>query len=157
MVAILGSGIQGCSQGGSVTVAEKAVSTRQVLALRNGDSLGEVLEALGSPESKAVDGAGDGALHYGRWQLMFEDGKLKERIEELRRVEQWDSPRGRDPVQKVLSLRSGMTISAVRALLGKPEVIELVYREGPEPVRVLRYGPWELQFRKGALQARTHW
>jgi hypothetical protein len=155
---ILISSVQGCSQDGGATAVHGQALTRQVLSLRNGESLDEVTQTLGEPDSKTIDGSGDGAFHYGRWQLTFQEGALKERTEELRRGQGGDNRiESGLSTREVLSLRRGMPLGAVRAMLGKPDVVELVYREGSKPEKVLRYGPWELQFSGGVLRARTHW
>jgi hypothetical protein len=54
--------------------------------------------------------------------------------------------------REILGLSLGISIDQAEAVLGVPEVI---YEDSPEPIKVLRYGSWELTFSGGKLSQRS--
>jgi outer membrane protein assembly factor BamE (lipoprotein component of BamABCDE complex) len=124
-----------------------------VLSLSQGASQGDVKASLGEPVFEHTDGR-EAIVGYPPWQLRFQDDKLRQRVREVRSAR--TSLSGRILDRKVLlRLVPGMTVGAVRKILGAPEVYEQIYESGPKPAVVLRYAYWELYFRNGRLVRRT--
>lgn len=147
---------QGCSEEERDAVSQERLA-QAALDLTNGESVAQVKDELGQPVTEFIDEDGNGVLNYPRWQIGFENWRSTHRIHELerRQVQRGD---GQQLRRRVIALRRGVSIARVEALLGDPDVRELYYeRSASSPEEVLRYGPWELRFRAGRLQMRTHW
>jgi hypothetical protein len=148
---------QGCSEEERDAASQEPLG-QAALELTNGESIAQVKDELGQPVTEFIDEDGNGALNYPRWQIGFENGRLTHRIHELerRQVQRGDGDQLR---RRVIALQRGVsTIARVEALLGDPDVRELYYEgSSSSPEEVLRYGFWELRFRAGRLQMRTHW
>lgn len=153
-IAIAACSLVGCSGHDAElpTNGRKSVD-KIVLGLTQGASLGYVKASLGEPAFESTDGK-ETVLGYPPWQLHLQDGKLRQRVREVRSAR--TSLSGRILDRKVLlRLMAGMTVGVVRGILGAPEVYEQIYESGRKPALVLRYAYWELYFRKGRLVRRT--
>ena len=124
-----------------------------VLSLPQGASRGDVEAGLGEPVFENTYGK-EAIVGYPPWQLRFQGGKLRQRVREVRGARTSLSERILD--RKVLSrVVPGMTVGAVKNILGTPEVYEQIYESGRKPAVALRYAYWELYFQKGRLVRRT--
>jgi hypothetical protein len=150
--------VVGCGNGGSGSVASVRRTHGEVeeLAARMplGTSVQAALRELGRPSNRAVDGHTE-ALHYGRWNLEFEGGRLTRRSTSK-------FPRGgvrpKSNFDKVvLGLTLGESIPEVRPKLGRPERIIETWEGHDEKVTVLGYGGWQITFVNGRLEQRTHY
>jgi hypothetical protein len=153
-IAIATCILVGCSgqDAGSPTSDAESVD-EIVLSLSQGASQGDVKARLGEPVFENTDGR-ESVAGYPPWQLRFQDGKLRQRVREIRGARTSLSERVLDR-KVLLRLMPGMTVGAVKKILGAPEVYEQIYESGPKPAVILRYAYWELYFRKGRLIRRT--
>ena len=96
-------------------------------------------------------------LFYGRWQLFFEDGRLDRRVKYvLERPFPDDSvvdQKERALDRKVLDLRLGTSLAAVKSKLGVPDTYT-IYKNAPGKEEALSYEAWDLTFVDGALAHR---
>jgi hypothetical protein len=127
---------------------------RQILQLEQGASSDSVKVQLGEPEAETSEGDTDG-LSYGLWQLTFVDDRLTTRSKVI--VPQGGHQVGGGPAlsKKILGLQLGTKLGAVQATLGTPEMVYVIYEGEPQPVKILRYGAWELTFIDGRLSQRS--
>ncbi len=133
---------------------------RKIQALRPGMSLNAVRAKLGKPLGER-DFEKDPEIHmlfYGRWQLLFEDGKLDRRIKyviERTPPEPAHIDKEERALQRVvLSLKPGVSKTVVRSALGPPDTYEIV-KGAPHSKEVLSYELWELTFVDNALVLRN--
>lgn len=152
---ILGVGVAGCSQESATQVISRKALDRRILQLQQGASVESVEAELGGPVSEFTESPERSALHYGPWLLLFNGQGLERRIRQRK-------PSHRPSISftgafdsKVLMLRLGMSLDAVRSKLGQPQWYEEVFEGSAYPEKVLRYGPWELSFSQGELARRT--
>jgi hypothetical protein len=153
VVCAFGVSVIGCgdSQDDSIFGGEL---TRRVLALDPGVSIESARAKLGEPINEISEGHED-VLNYGSWQLTFVGSHLTRRSRVF-------VPRHARPIRetqslrrKILDLSLGMSIAETKAVLGVPESIYVVYDRSSKPLRVLRYGLWELSFTNGSLRQRS--
>lgn len=154
LICTLGSSLGGCGESENGESPHGQSLTRRVLDLEPGASLEVARSRLGKPISEVNEGREDG-LNYGRWQLTFVDGRLTRRSKVIV-PRHAHSIRGSGNLErKILGLSLGMSIGEIEAVLGVPEVVYVTYERSSEPVKILRYGPWELSFSKGKLRQRS--
>jgi outer membrane protein assembly factor BamE (lipoprotein component of BamABCDE complex) len=153
-IAIATCNLVGCSgqDAGSPTSGPEGVD-EIVLSLSQGASRGDVETRLGEPVFENTYGR-EAIVGYPPWQLRFQDGKLQQRVREVRGARTSLPERILDR-KVLLRVVPGMTVGAVKKILGAPEVYEQIYESGRKPAVVLRYAYWELYFRKGRLVRRT--
>jgi hypothetical protein len=152
--ALLAFTVSGCGDSGGKAVKSPEAVNREVLGLEQGASVDEVKDQLGEPGVESSVGSND-ELSYGIWQLAFVDGGLKSRSKVIVPKQ---SPSASEPgalSKTVRGIHLGTKRGNVEAILGIPEVVYVIYEGGAEPVRVLRYGSWELTFVHGALTLRA--
>jgi hypothetical protein len=147
----------GCGTGGSAS--NSLVSRTRVEAERLakrmplGTSVQAALDKLGRPNSRFHEGRTE-ALHYGRWNLEFDDGRLARKSTEriplggVRPRSHFD--------EVVLGLTLGESIPEVRPKLGRPERIIETWEGQDEKVTVLGYGGWQITFVDDRLEERSH-
>lgn len=147
--------ITGCGSNEEPRTSFSAVELhRHVLSLDQGSSIAEVESELGVPLARS--GSDDRTeLNYGRWQLVFANDHLSQRS--IVRA-----PKATQPVRPsahrsatVMTLKLGASIHYVEERLGPPEAIYETLEEDPEPVKVLRYSPWQLTFIQDQLSQRS--
>lgn len=155
VLLICGSGLSvgGCGESQSGVSLGQSLN-RRVLALKPGTSIESARSQLGEPISDVTEGREDG-LNYGSWQLTFVDGRLTRRSKMLVPGHAHPARESGSLEHKILDLSLGMSTGETKAVLGVPEVIYVIYERSPEPVKVWRYGLWELSFSKGKLQQRS--
>jgi hypothetical protein len=129
------------------------------LVLKQGTSVEGVRGWLGEPLATRTLGDEPAVemLFYGRWQLLFEDGKLANRVKYVNehpiRVGASTERRERALAQRVLGLRRGVSRATIRSRFGVPKTIEIT---GDDPrEETLSYGAWHLIFVGGALRWRN--
>jgi hypothetical protein len=152
--ALLALTVSGCGGSGGEAVKSPEAVNRQILHLEQGVSVDEVKAQIGEPDVESTVGSND-ELRYGIWQLAFTDGRLNTRSKVIAPKQ---SPSVSEPgalSKTVRGLHLGAKLGNVEAILGIPEVVYVVYEGRAEPVRVLRYGSWELTFVDGALTLRA--
>jgi len=151
LVTITGCGQSSESQGvTSPTALEQAIRS-----LDQGMSAEEVRARLGEPLAEPGKDPSESSLQYPGWLLLFNEQGLERRI----RQRSPGGPTGRllgtALNSAVLRLAPGMPIRTVRSRLGRPQIVEEVFRSSSPPEIILRYGPWELAFANRALRQRT--
>lgn len=164
VLIVISMGVSGCSnERGNGTDSwpppnSKALD-REVVALKPGMSLESVQARLGEPQSDRKFGGEPGVqmLFYDRWQLLFEDGHLARRIKYVFE-RPFPDPSTVDQKEKafdrrVLDLKRGASISAIRSKFGPPDTYEII-RTVPRREEILAYELWELTFVDGALNHR---
>jgi hypothetical protein len=148
-----GLSMGGC--GGSQNgVSHEHGLTRRVLSLEPGASIESARSQLGEPISDVTDGRED-ELNYGSWQLTFVDGRMTRRSKVIVPKHAHHIRESGSLERKILGLSLGTSIGEAKAVLGVPEVIYIIYERTPRPIRVLRYGLWELTFSNGKLRQRS--
>jgi outer membrane protein assembly factor BamE (lipoprotein component of BamABCDE complex) len=153
-VLILVCTLVGCSsQDGASSTGNPQRFDQKVLKLPEGASLDDVKSTLGEPVSE-VTAEGEVTLIYKSWLLHFQKDELRQRVRETRTGK--TSLSGSTLDRKVLfHLTPGMTVRAVKKILGIPEVYEQVYESARKPALILRYAYWELYFQRHRLVRRT--
>lgn len=146
--------IIGCSsQHGASPTDNPQTFNQRVLRLPQSASPEDVITNLGKPVSEATSGS-EATLIYHAWQLHFREGKLHQRVREIRTGRA--SLSGPLLDRKILfHLVPGATVRAVRKTLGTPEVYEQIYESARDPALILRYAYWELYFQNHRLVRRT--
>lgn len=135
---------------------------RQIAELNRGMSVESVKARLGKPLSENTVDEGNrtvAMLFYGRWQLLFDDGKLDRRVKYVfeRPIPKVgvDDQKERALDRRVLALRPGMPMGAIKSRLGVPDTFE-IDRNDPEEI-TLSYKYWRLAFVNGVLKLRNRY
>lgn len=144
----------GCGDPKQEAAESPTTLSRHVLQLEQGAPVESVKEQLGEPEAESTNGA-NGSLSYGIWQLAFVNGHLKTRSKVVvpKRSKSDVDTHIRSSV--ILGLHLGTKLGEVEVILGTPDVVYEIYEGQPRPVRVLRYGSWELTFENDVLTLRS--
>lgn len=153
-VALFALAASGCGGSGEEPAKAPEAVNRQILQLEQGVSVDEVKDQLGEPNVEGSAGSND-ELSYGIWQLAFVDDGLITRSKVI--VPKQNQP-AREPgslSRTVRGLHLGTKLRNVEAILGVPESVYVIYEGRVRPVRVLRYGSWELTFVDGTLANRA--
>lgn len=131
---------------------------RKVRELESGMSIEDVRARLGEPLGEQIESDPEvEMLFYGRWELFFEDDSLDRRVKYV--IERpIPDPRVIDQKQKaldrkVLALRLGMSMAAVRSTFGTPDTYT-IFKNAPGKEEGLSYEGWELTFVDGVLTHR---
>jgi len=114
----------------------------------------DVKGRLGEPKREEGEG-NTNALSYGIWQLTFVRDHLTTRSKVIVRPNGRPIVSDRNLNKAVRHLELGSRIGAVEAKLGTPEAVYVIYEAEPQPVRILRYGSWELTFVHRMLSQRA--
>lgn len=143
----------GSSQEEEAALSPEALS-RQILHLEQGASVESVRDLLGEPDLERSEGSSEG-LSYGVWELAFVDGRLSTRSKVIVRKDGPSVTEDREISRAIRRLQRGTRLRKIEAILGSPEVVYVIYEGQTQPVRVLRYGSWELTFVRGVLTLRA--
>ena len=154
-VAIVVACLVGCGRSQQETAATSKSLNEKIPQLEQGASVDVVKEQLGEPEADAIDGVRE-ALSYGVWQLSFVNDRLEMRSKVVVPRKRPSRAGDHDVNMKIVRLPLGTTRGKAEARLGAPEVVYVIYEGESEPIRILRYGQWELTFTHGALSFRSH-
>jgi len=146
--------LSGCDQVEQETVVSDKSVSGKILRLEDGASIDVVRNQLGEPVAQTSQGAID-ALSYGIWQLTFTNGRLTMRSKVILPRDGLPSKRSGGLNREIRRLRLGTSLGMAEARLGTPEVVYVIYEDGPQPVKILRYAPWELTFVNGKLSQRS--
>jgi hypothetical protein len=162
-MAILGMGgvvdSTGCGMDnpGSTVGLNNSAINKKALELGQGTTIKIVKIKLGEPTSVVTEG-GETTLHYGPWKLLFAGGGLQRKTKERylgARVGHKYNATELDP--RILNMHRGMSIAAVEASLGMPDIDQEEFDGARVTGESLWYGSWELSFEKGLLVTRTKW
>jgi hypothetical protein len=145
--------LSGCG-GPEDTAVPPDTLNRRVLHLQQGESVDQVKSQIGEPDVESSAGSNE-YLSYGIWQLAFIEGRLEARSRVIIPSGDPSVMKPRELSRLVRALHLGTGVREVQALLGAPEAVYLTYEGDAQPVRVLRYAPWELTFVGGALTLRA--
>jgi hypothetical protein len=146
--------LAGCGQQEQETVTRGADLNRQIIELEQGALVDDVKSQLGEPRAETNKGSVDG-LSYGIWQLAFVDGRLTTRSKVINLGGGSSAEGGRALDKMILRLQLGTKLKVAETRLGTPEVMYVIYEGESQPIKILRYGPWELTFVKGQLSQRA--
>lgn len=144
----------GCGATQQQLTVSSSTLTREILGLHQGMHVEEVKKRIGQPISESSDGS-NVELSYGLWQLSFVDGRLASRSMVFIPKQKRTSIVGGERREAIERLHLGMVSGRVKAILGPPEVVYVIYEEDGPPVKVFRYEPWELTFVDGILTQRA--
>lgn len=144
----------GCGESSESDPLTGRVLSEEIAQLSQGLSEQTVIDRLGEPLAEFHHGS-DTELSYGAWQLSFVNDELQRRSlvfapQHGQRLKQ--TPKLE---RTILRLRLGSSIADVEAWLGIPQVVYVIYEDDPSPIKVLRYGPWQLTFVDGRLEQRA--
>jgi hypothetical protein len=145
--------VVGCGQVEKETKSGASLS-REIRHLTQGMSVEMVESRLGEPKAEQSTGNAD-ALSYGIWQLTFVRNHLATRSKVIVPSKSRRAMRGHEVNKVVRQLKLGAKIGVVEAKLGDPEVVYVIYEGDPQPVKVLRYGSWQLTFVHRKLSQRA--
>lgn len=145
----------GCSSDSEPVMTREGTLDEKILAVPYGQTIEQVTAEIGPPNLRIEPEPGEALLKYTSWRLNFEKGSLRRRFLEVHRATwgEHEHPQNLDAAVRALAL--GATLTMVRHRLGEPDAVEVLYEAKRAPVRILYFGPWEIQFIHRMMRLRT--